>query len=75
MVGIDPSEFDEDAEARLRSYFGPGQVDQVVRQALQLCWSSLPRDKRNVDELKRQMDRLVQRAIDDMKEDMQEFDF
>lgn len=75
MVGIDPGEFDEDAEARLRSYFGPGQIDQMVRQALQLCWSSLPRDKRNVDELKRQMDRLVQRAIDDMKEDMQEFGF
>lgn len=61
-------------EDKMRAFLGPGQVDQMVRHALQTCWMALPREKRNVEELKRQMQRLVDRAIRDLEEDRQAFE-
>jgi hypothetical protein len=61
-------------EDKMRAFLGGGHVDSMVRQALQTCWMALPREKRNVEELKRQMQRLVDRAIDDLEEDRQAFE-
>jgi len=36
-------EDDPDAAARMADFFGPAQVDQTVRQALQICWMALPK--------------------------------
>ena len=58
---------------RMRAMFGPGQVDQGVRQALQMCWMMLPEDSKTVDELERQFRRIVDRAIDDLREDADVF--
>ena len=44
-----------------------------MRQAIHFCWMSLPKDKRNVDELERQIRRLVDRALKDVREDFDEF--
>ena len=63
---------DEDQD-KMREFFGAGQVDQMVRHALHTCWMALPPEKRNMDELKRQMERLVDRAIRDWQEDQKEF--
>jgi hypothetical protein len=53
--------------------FGPGHVDQTIRQAIQVCWMALPKEKRTVDEVERQIRRLVDRAIKDFREDGEMF--
>ncbi len=62
-----------EGEDRMRHFLGPGYVDHMVRQAIQMCWQSLPKERRNVEELKRQMQRLIDRAIRDLEEDRKEF--
>jgi hypothetical protein len=53
--------------------FGPGHVDQSVRQALQMCWMAQPADRRNADEVEKQIRRIVDRAIQDFREDSEAF--
>jgi len=64
---------DEESFDKMRDFFNPSQVDNSVRQAMQMCWMMLPNDKRNVDELENQFRRIVDRAFKDMREDEQEF--
>ncbi|QDT76802.1 hypothetical protein Mal35_02260 [Gimesia maris] len=64
---------DEESFDKMRDLFSPAQVDQSVRQALQLCWMLLPQDKRNVDELEQQFRRIVDRALKNMRDDDQAF--
>ena len=71
MAVYDPN--DDDAMDKMRDMFGPAQIDQQVRQAIHFCWMSLPKEKRNVDELERQIRRLVDRALKDVREDFDEF--
>ena len=66
----DPSGDDDEG---MSDFFGPGQVDQLIRQALQCCWMALPKEKRNIDEVERQMKRLVDRAVRDLREDREAF--
>ena len=68
---LDPDEPDQGK--RLRSFFGPHQVDEQIRQAIQFCWMALPDDKKNVDEVEKQIRRLVDRAIRDLREDSDAF--
>jgi hypothetical protein len=53
--------------------FGPAQVDQSFREAIQLCWMALPKDHRNHDELEKQVRRIVDRALKDFREDSEAF--
>ena len=71
MAVFDPN--DDDAMDKMRDMFGPAQIDQQVRQAIHFCWMSLPKEKRNVDELERQIRRLVDRALKDVRDDFDEF--
>ena len=64
---------DPEARQRMRDVFGPNQVDFTVRQAIQSCWWALPDDARNVDELEKQIRRLVDRALRDVREDAAAF--
>ncbi len=64
---------DADALDKMRDMFGPTQIDQQIRQAIHFCWMGLPKDKRNVEELERQIRRLVDRALRDVREDFNEF--
>lgn len=64
---------DEESFDQMRDMFGPSQIDQQIRQAIHFCWMGLPKDKRNVDELERQIRRLVDRALRDVHEDFEEF--
>ncbi|HAW28549.1 hypothetical protein [Gimesia maris] len=64
---------DEESFDKMRDLFSPAQVDQSVRQALQMCWMMLPQDKRNVDELEQQFRRIVDRALKNMRDDDQAF--
>tara|TARA_R110001592_G_scaffold354651_2_gene654426 strand:+ start:1824 stop:2054 length:231 start_codon:yes stop_codon:yes gene_type:complete len=68
---FDPN--DEESFDKMRDLFSPAQVDQSVRQALQLCWMLLPQEKRNIDELEQQFRRIVDRALKNMRDDDQAF--
>lgn len=71
MAFIDPN--DEGAVDKMRDMFGPGQIDHFIRQAIQFCWIGLPKEKRNCDELERQVRRIVDRALKDVREDFDAF--
>jgi len=64
---------DPDAGDRFRNMFGPEQIDQLVRQAITFCWMILPDDRKNVDEVEKQMRRIVDRALRDLHEDSDSF--
>ena len=75
MVVTHFSEFPDDDESfdKMREVFGPAQTDQMLRQALQFCWIGLPGEKRNPQELEKQFRRIVERALEDFREDFDEF--
>ena len=64
---------DPDGPKNMRAMFGPGQVDQSVGQAIQMCWMMLPDDRKTVDELERQLRRIVDRAIRNFRDDFDAF--
>ena len=64
---------DPDQGVRFRDFFGPHQIDQQIRQAIQFCWMVLPNDKKNVDEVEKHIRRLVDRALRDLREDEDAF--
>jgi hypothetical protein len=64
---------DPDAGDKMRQMFGPGDVDRQIRQAIQFCWMMLPDEKKTVDELEKQLRRIVDRAVRDLREDSDAF--
>ena len=48
---------------RMRSFMGPGQVDQQIRQAIQFACMMLPDDRKNVAEVERAIREIVDRAL------------
>ncbi len=64
---------DPDAADRMRAFFSPQQVDQMVRQAIQFCWMSLPPERQNADEIDTQIRRVVERALKDFRDDAEQF--
>jgi hypothetical protein len=53
---------------------GPGHVDQAVRSAIQACWMALPKDRRTVAEVERQIRRITERALESLREDAGAFE-
>jgi len=53
----------------MADFFGPGQVDETVRQAIHFCWMSLPKERKNAVEVERQIRRIVERALKDFRDD------
>jgi hypothetical protein len=64
---------DPDAAKKMRQMFGPGQVDEQIRQAIHLCWMMLPDDRKTVDELEKQLRRIIDRALKDLRDDAEQF--
>lgn len=58
---------------QMHEMMGPGHVDSTIRQAIQSCWMALPKDRRNVDEVEKEIRRLVDRALSNLREDAQSF--
>ena len=67
--GEDPKK----ARQAMLAMMGPGQADTMVRHAVHHCWMMLPDEKRNIAELRSQLLRLVNRAINDLQEDAAAF--
>jgi BMFP domain-containing protein YqiC len=49
--------------------FGPGHVDQTVRQAIQSCWMALPKERRTPEEVEKQIRHIFDRALANFRED------
>lgn len=54
---------------RMRGFFGPGQVDHMIRQAIQFAWMALPKERRTVEQTEAVVRHLVDRALKDFRED------
>ena len=54
----------------LPTVFGLPFVDQLVREAVQNCWYAIPPERRQEDELRRQMHRSLERALAGFSEDL-----
>ncbi|HEY8667029.1 MAG TPA: hypothetical protein VIL86_10205 [Tepidisphaeraceae bacterium] len=63
----------EDPAEKMAEIFGPGQVDQMIRSGINSCWMALPKERKNIDELERQVRRMVDRALEDFREDQEQF--
>ena len=63
----------EEGAEKMLEFFGPMQIDQQIRRAVHFCWMGLPKEKRSLDEVERQIHRLVDRALRDLREDFDEF--
>ena len=57
----------------MRSMHGPQAVDESLRRAVSMCWMMLPDDKKNVDAVEREIRRLVDRILADLREDAKAF--
>lgn len=64
---------DSEGAGKMRDMFGPGQVDQQFRQVIHMCWLMLPDDRKTVDEVEKQVRRIMERAFKDMREDADQF--
>ncbi len=73
-IGECTSADDPEAMAKMmRSMHGPQAVDQSIRAAVSMCWMMLPDDKKNVDAVERELRRLLERVITDLREDAEAF--
>jgi hypothetical protein len=62
-----------DGAERMADVFGPGQVDNTIRHAIQFCWMSLPMERRTSEEVEQQIRRIVDRALKDFRDDRKAF--
>lgn len=72
-IASSSNEGGENPVERMADFFGPGQVDQTIRQAIHFCWMALPKDRKTADELEKQIRRIVDRALKDFREDSEQF--
>jgi hypothetical protein len=64
------SKEDPENVERMGSFMGPGGVDQMIRQAIQIAWMMLPDERKNVDEV----ERVIHHTVDRDREDAELFD-
>jgi hypothetical protein len=63
----------EQARTMMREMMGPQAVDRLIRQAISTCWMMLPAGKKSVESVEREIRRLLDRALDNLKEDTAAF--
>jgi hypothetical protein len=73
FVSFKGGDDDEDAAERMAQVMGPGHIDQQIRHAIQFCWMSIPKKRRNLKELEKQARRIFERALRDFREDSDQF--
>ena len=61
-----PDGFDDE---KWREMMGPGAVDRTLRSTIQMVWMTLPKERKTLDELEKEVRRLMDRAFRDMRED------
>lgn len=51
--------------------FGPGHLDQSVRQAINMCWMMLPKERKTAEIVEHEVRRVFERALRDSRDDCQ----
>jgi hypothetical protein len=57
----------------MRAHMNPNQVDQMLRHAIQFCWNVLPPERQNIEEVEKEVRRMLDRALRDQREDCERF--
>jgi len=60
-------------EPNMSEFFGPMQVDHMIRQAIQFCWMGLPTESKTPEHVAEEIRRILERALKDLKEDARSF--
>lgn len=63
----------EDSYSAMREVLGPFSVDQAIRQAISVSWMMLPKENRSVAAVEKDIRRIVDRALRNLKEDSQAY--
>jgi hypothetical protein len=63
----------EEAAKAFHEMMGPQAVDQAVRQAIATCWMILPQGRKSVDAVEAEVRRIVERALQNLREDAKAF--
>jgi len=71
MQSFDPR--DHENFDNLRQLFRPDIIDWHIRTAIGGAWLILPKEKRPIDEVEPIIRRMVDRAFDAMREDLDSF--
>jgi|1185.fasta_scaffold734077_1 hypothetical protein len=64
---------DENAAENMANMLGPSHVDQIIRQAISICWMALSKDRKTPEVLEQEIRRLFERALKDFREDSASF--
>jgi hypothetical protein len=72
-LGDDDGGGGESGIDKMSELFGPGHVDQSICAAIQACWMALPKERRTVDEVEKQIRRITDRALSNFREDAAAF--
>ncbi len=64
----------EKGRKAMRDMLGPQAVDQAIGQAISTCWMMLPDDKKNVASVEAEIRRVVDRALENLREDSRAFE-
>jgi hypothetical protein len=73
MALVTDKTLSEAGAEKLQEFMGPQMVDQEIRRAISWCWMVLPEGQKTVEAVEREIRRLVDRALKDLKEDMAAF--
>jgi hypothetical protein len=65
----------EEDLASMRQFFGPAGVDTMLREAVKMCWTIMPPERRSVEAVSQEIRRLIERILRDLKEDAKAFGF
>jgi hypothetical protein len=47
----------------------PGGTANMIQHAIQMCWMELPKEKRSIDVIEAEINRLVARAFENLRDD------
>jgi hypothetical protein len=67
------SDMNEDDADKFREIFGPGHVDTMLRQAINMCWMGLPRDKKSPEHVETEIRRMFDAALRDFRTNYETF--
>jgi len=64
---------DDGGKHSMESFYGPGQVSQIACLLIQTCWRVMPKERRNVEEVEKEVRRIMERALANFREDVKSF--
>lgn len=64
---------DSGAQTPVGTIWGPGLIDNAIREAICHCWLVMPPEKRTAHTVEIEIRRLVDRALKDLHEDARAF--